>query len=67
MHIPSRVDLNVGDVTGGETITTGAAHPAGQLALVQSDPGLLRRLGEVLLELRIELLDPALVTLRSTT
>lgn len=59
------MDLDVGKVARGEAITAGAAHPAGELALVERDPRLERRRRELVVELVLELLNPALVTLSS--
>lgn len=57
------MDLNVGKVARGEAVTAGAAHPAGKLALVERDPRLERRRRELVVELVLELLNPALVAL----
>lgn len=62
-HIPSGVDLDVGKVARGEAVAAGTAHPAGELALVERDPRLERRRRELVVELVLKLLDPALVTL----
>lgn len=60
------MDLDVGKVARGEAIAAGAAHPAGELALVERDPRLERRRRELVVELVLELLNPALVTLSSS-
>ena len=57
------MDLDVGDVARSETITTGAADPSREFALVQGDPGLLRGLGELIAEVGLQLLNPSLVAL----
>ena len=57
------MNLDVSDITRGEAITTGAAHPARELALVECDPRLLRSLRKLLVELVLELLNPTLIAL----
>ena len=57
--------LHVGDVASGEAVPTCTTDPTGELALVEGYPRLLRSLAELLLELGLEDLEPALVTLSS--